>query len=302
MTRRSITLAILGFWLAGLALLYNRSTAQSPEQMLVAAGMLVSPETYYYRVEHAGIQIGAASSAIDTTTTQLTATDFIRVAVPSRRGTQRMQARSEAHFTRGMNLRDLIVKVQGDVPQVLLRGVLQGEGSARTFQVTTETPRRHPTSREYEVAGMMFVPTVAPLPVMLSKTRKPGVAFSASIFDPMSRTIRNVNLKVERDSLFTITDSAALDSSTARWTKAHTDTVRGWLISGDVPLTTLWVDESGRMIAASEPGGISFSRTSFEIAFENWRLETTAADSSKRRHRDTETQKTAQLSLRTAER
>ena len=285
MTRRSITLAILGFWLAGVALLYNRSTAQSPEESLVAAGMRVSPETYYYRVDQAGVRIGAASSAIDTTTTQLIATDFIRVAVPSRRGTQRMQARSEARFSRGLNLRDLIVKVQGDVPQFLLRGVLQGEGSARTFQVTTETPRRHATTHEYDVAGMMFVPTVAPLPVMLNKTRKPGVAFSASIFDPMSRTIRKVNLKVERDSLFTITDSAALDSSTARWTKAHTDTVRGWLISGDVPLTTLWVDESGRMIAASESGGISFSRTAFELAFENFRLETTArlADSNRTR-------------------
>ncbi|MFN2602743.1 MAG: hypothetical protein ABR582_08320 [Gemmatimonadaceae bacterium] len=301
MTRRSITLAIIGFWLSGLALLYKRSTAQSPEQTLVAAGMRVSPQTYYYRVEMAGKQIGAASSAIDTTTTQLTATDFIRAAVPSRRGTSRMQARSEAHFSRALHLRDLIVKVQGQVPQFLLRGVLQGEGSARTFQVTTETPRRHATTNEYDVAGMMFVPSVAPLPVMLAKTRKPGVAFSTSIFDPMSRTIRSVNLKVERDSLFTVTDSAALDSSTARWVKAHSDTVRGWLISGDVPLTTLWVDESGRMIEASEPGGISFSRSAFEIAFENWRLETMAQDSSRRRHRNRETQSKVQLSLRTAD-
>jgi hypothetical protein len=253
--------------------------------------MRVSPETYYYRVEQAGMQIGAASSAIDTTTTQLTATDFIRAAVPSGRGTLRMQARSEAHFSRALNLRDLIVKVQGDVPQFLLRGVLQGEGNGRTFQVTTETPRRHATTQEYDVAGLMFVPTVAPLPVMLSKTHKPGVALSASIFDPMSRTIRNVNLKVERDSLFTVTDSAVLDSSTARWVRAHSDTVRGWLISGDVPLTTLWVDESGRMIAASEAGGMSFSRTAFEMAFENWRLETMAADSLKRLHRNTERKK-----------
>ncbi len=285
MTRRSITLAILGFWLSGLALLYKRSTAQTPEQTLVAAGMRVSPETYYYRVEKDGVQIGAASSAIDTTTTQLTATDFIRAVVPSSRGTSRMQARSEAHFSRALNFRDVIVKVQGDVPQFLLRGVLQGEGNPRTFQVTTETPRRHATTHEYDVAGLMFVPSVAPLPMMLAKTRKLGVAFSTSIFDPMSRTIRSVNLKVERDSLFSVTDSAALDSSTARWVKAHTDTVRGWLISGNVPLTRLWVDESGRMIAASEPGGISFSRTAFEMAFENWRLETTAVDSSKKPRR-----------------
>ncbi len=236
----------------------------------------MSPATYYYRVEQAGAQIGAASSAIDTTTTQLTATDFVRAAVPAGHDTFRLQARSEAHFTRALTLRDFILRVQGDVPQFLLRGVMQGEGKSRTLQITTETPKRHATTREYDVAGLMFLPTVAPLPVMLSKSQKRGVAFPVGIFDPMSRTIRNVNLKIERDSLFTVTDSASLDSATARWVSAHTDTIRGWLISGDVPTVTAWVDESGRMISASEPGGIFFSRTAFEMAFENFRLESTA--------------------------
>lgn len=279
MTRRSITLTILGLWLAGLALLYRRSTSQSPEQSLVEAGMRVSPATYYYRVEQSGAQIGAASSAIDTTTTQLTATDFIRAAVPAGRDTFRMQARSEAHFSRGLSLRDFILKAEGDVTPFLLRGVIQGEGKARTLQLTTETPKRRATTQEYDVAGLMFVPTVAPLPVMLNKSRKVGFTLPVGIFEPISRAIRNVNLKIERDSLFTVTDSAARDSATGRWVSAHQDTVRGWLISGDVPTIIAWVDESGRMIAASEPGGISLSRTSFEIAFENWRLETVAADS-----------------------
>lgn len=285
MTRRSITFAILGLWLAGLALLYRRSTSESPEQSLVEAGMRVSPATYYYRVEQAGAQIGAASSAIDTTTTQLTATDFIRAAVPAGRDTFRMQARSEAHFSRGLTLRDFILKVEGDLTPFLLRGVMQGEGKARTLQVTTEIPKRRPKTQEYDVAGLMFVPTVAPLPVMLNKSRKVGSALAVGIFEPISRAIRSVNLKVERDSLFAVTDSAARDSTTGRWVSAHQDTVRGWLISGDVPMITAWVDESGRIIAASEPGGISLSRTSFEIAFENFRLEAVAADSADRAKR-----------------
>jgi hypothetical protein len=179
-------------------------------------------------------------------------------------------------------LRDFILKVEGDLPPFLLRGVIQGEGKARTLQLTTEQPKRRPAAQEYDVAGLMFVPTVAPLPLMLNKSRKVGSLLPVGIFDPMSRTIRNVNLKIERDSLFTLTDSASLDSATGRWVSAHQDTVRGWLISGDVPTIIAWVDESGRMIAASEPGGISLSRTSFEIAFENWRLEGVAADSAGR--------------------
>jgi hypothetical protein len=33
------------------------------------------------------------------------------------------------------------------------------------------------------------------------------------------------------------------------------------------------------MIAASEPGGMSVTRTAFEIAYENWRLDQADADS-----------------------
>ncbi|HEY3257720.1 MAG TPA: hypothetical protein VGJ64_02610, partial [Gemmatimonadaceae bacterium] len=193
MSRRTIGLVILGLWVAGLALLYRRSTSQSPGQLLVEAGMRVSPATYYYSVEQGGAQIGAASSAIDTTTAQLTATDFLRAAVPAGRDTLRIQARSEAHFTRALALRDFILKVEGVTP-VLLRGVIQGEDKARTLQITTEMPKRHATTQEYDVARLMFVPSVAPLPVMLDKSRKVGSTLPLGIFDPMSRAIRNVNL------------------------------------------------------------------------------------------------------------
>lgn len=248
--------------------------------------MRVSPATYYYRVDQGGSQIGAASSALDTTTAQLVATDFIRLAVPARGDTFRVQARAESRYTRALALRDFIMKVEGDLAPFLLRGVVQGEGKSRALQLTTETPRRHPTTKEYDVAGLLFMPTVAPLPLMLAKAHEAGAKMAVGIFDPLSRSVKNVDLKIEKDSLFTLTDSASLDSASGRWVAAHQDTVRGWLISGDVPFVIVWVDESGRMISARESGGISVSRTSFEIAFENWRLDVVAADSALRAKRD----------------
>jgi hypothetical protein len=241
--------------------------------------MRVSPATYYYRVEQSGSQIGAASSTIDTTTTFLIATDFVRAAVLAGKDTFRMNARSEARFSRALSLRDFILKVDGDLTPFLLRGVIQGEGKSRTLQLTTEIPKRHASTQEYDVAGLVFVPTVAPVPLMLSRSPKVGATLPVGIFDPMSRSIRNVNLRLTKDSLFTVADSASLDSASGRWVMANEDTVRGWQISGDVPTITAWVDASGRMIAASEPGGISLMRTPFEIAFENWRLDKKTVDS-----------------------
>lgn len=277
MSRRTLGLGILALWLIGLALLYRRSTFRSPEQSLAEAGMRVSPATYYYRLDQGAAQIGAASSAIDTTTAEVIATDFVRAALPIKRDTLRFQARSEGRFTRALSLKFFIIKAEGDLTPFLLRGVIQGEGKARTLQLTTEIPKKRPKTEEYEVAGLVFVSTVAPLPLMLGKPPKAGEMMPVGIFDPMSRSIRNVNLRIVKDSLFMVTDSAARDSATGRWIKAHEDTVRGWQITGDVPTITAWVDASGRMIAASEPGGISLIRTAFEIAFENWRLDTQAA-------------------------
>lgn len=273
MNRKTIAWAIVALWLVGLALLYRRSTFRSPEQSLAEAGMRVAPATYYYRLDQGPAQVGVASSSIDTTTTRLIATDFLRAAIPSGKHIFRFQARSEARFTRALSLQDFLLKVEGDLTPYLLRGVIQGEGRSRQLQITTEPLRKRPTMHAYDIAGLVFVPTVAPLPLMLGKPPVSGSTVASNIYDPVSRSIRNVSLKIEKDSLFTVTDSASLDSASGHWLKAHEDTVRGWQITGNVPATVVWVDASGRMIAAKVPGGISIMRTAFEIAFENWRID-----------------------------
>jgi hypothetical protein len=273
MTRRTIALGILGLWVVGLALLYRRSTFRSPEQSLAEAGMKVSPATYYYRLEQNNQQIGAASSALDTTTALLVATDFVRAVVPVGKDTLQMQVRSVARFSRALSMKDFILKAEGDLTPFLLRGVIQGEGQDRKLQLTTETAKKRPTLEEYDIAGLVFVPTVAPIPLLLGRPPKAGESLPVAIFDPLTRSVRNVNLRIVKDSLFTVTDSASLDSTSGRWVTGHEETVRGWLITGDVPTITAWVDGEGRMIAASEPGGISLTRTTFEIAFDNWRIE-----------------------------
>jgi len=280
MTRRTIALGIIGLWVVGLALLYRRSTFRSPEQSLAEAGMKVSPATYYYRLEQSNQQIGAASSALDTTTALLVATDFVRAVVPVGKDTLQMQARSVARFSRALSMKDFILKAEGDLSPFLLRGVIQGEGTARALQLTTEIPRKHATMEEFDIAGLVFVPTVAPIPLMLGRPPKTGEMLPVAMFDPLSRSVKNVNVRIQKDSLFTVTDSASLDSATGRWVKAHEETIQGWLITGDVPTITAWVDAQGRLIAASEPGGISLMRTTFEIAFDNWRLDRAATRSS----------------------
>jgi hypothetical protein len=107
---------------------------------------------------------------------------------------------------------------------------------------------------------------------MLSRAPKIGDSVKVAMFDPMSRELKNVTLRIYADSLFLIADSATFDSTSNQWVKVHQDSVRGWRITDAKSPVTAWVDNAGRLIAASEPGGVSMIRTAFEIAFANWNL------------------------------
>lgn len=279
MTRRVIAVAVIAAWIAGLALLYNRNSNRTPEQELVEAGMRISPATYYYILEQGGRQVGAASSAIDTTNTRVVATDFVRGEIPVGDDVLRMEARSEARYTRGLRLRDFVVRAAGDLTPFMLRGVMQ-EGEDRILRVTVENQGENPLTLEHAVSLPVFTPTVAPVPLMLRGNPKVGDSIRVAFFDPVARTVKEAGLRVQADSLFLLADSAHLDAATGRWVKARQDSARGWRLTGPNSPFTAWVDADGRLIAASEPGGISLVRTAYEIAFENWRIDRASASRS----------------------
>lgn len=276
MSRSTIAVIILLVWIAGLSLLYNRTTNRTPDQALVEAGMRVSPATYYYIIEQGGKQVGAASSALDTTNTRIIATDFLRGAIPVGGDVLRMEARSEARFTRGLRLRDFVIRASGDLTPFMLRGAIQ-EGEEKTLRVTMEAQGEEPITLESVVTQPVFIPTVSPVPLMLGRNPEIGDSTRIAMFDPLTRRVTEVTMRVEADSLFLFADSAHLDTDTGRWVKARQDSLRGWRITGRNAPLTAWVDATGRLIAAREPGGISLVRTAFEIAFENWRLDHLAA-------------------------
>ena len=272
MNRRTVAVAILAVWVAGLVYLYFRTTNRTPGEALAEAGLHVSPATYYYTLEQGGKQVGAASSAIDTTSSRVVATDFVRGEIPVGGEVLRLEARSEARYTRGLRLRDFVIRADGDLTPFMLRGAIQ-EGEDKTLRFTLENRGEKPITTEAVVSSPAFTPTMAPLPLMLGRNPKVGDTVRIALYDPMSRTVKETTMRIQADSLFLVADSASLDSATGRWKKARQDSLRGWRITSRRAPVTVWVDAYGRLLAASEPGGISLVRTAFEMAFENWRLD-----------------------------
>ena len=272
MSRKTIGIIVLLVWVAGLGFLYNRNAHRTLEQTLTEVGMRVSPETFYYTLQKDGRNIGVAASAIDTSRTRVISTDLVRGKFPSGNDTLRLEFRSEARFTRGMRLRNFTLRGDGDITPFMLRGVMQ-EGEDKTLRLTIEKKGGRPITKESIADAPVFIPTMASLPLMLTREPKIGDSVRVSLFDPMSRGLKTVTMHLEADSLFLIADSATFDSTANHWVKAHQDSIRGWRVTPRNAPVTAWVDAAGRLVAASEPGGLSMIRTAFEIAFANWKID-----------------------------
>lgn len=101
-----------------------------------------------------------------------------------------------------------------------------------------------------------------------SRARREGGWIAVSLFDPVTRALRDVSLRVGRAAERSWTDSADTGPDGA-WMPVREDTALAWpvtRIEGSVELEA-WVDEDGRVVEAELPGGLRAERTAFELAF-----------------------------------
>lgn len=215
MNRRVIGIAVVVLWVAGLLFLYRRNGTHSPTEFLVQAGLRVSPEVYYYSVQKAGTQIGVASSSVDTTKQRIVSVDFLRGALPVGNKTVKVEARSEARFTRGLRLRDFVVQVRGDLTPFTLRGVMQ-EGEDKTLRMTMLDGRRKPLTNESVQEKPVFISSVAPILLMLKGEPKIGDSIKVAVFDPMTRSVKPVTTFELSFANFRLDHSPAADSALMR--------------------------------------------------------------------------------------
>jgi hypothetical protein len=275
-SRKVVAIAVILVWLTGLAFIYRRQSNRTPDQMLAEVGLRVSPEAFYYTLSQGDRIVGVAASSIDTSKTRVIFTDLVRGRFPQGGDTLKIEVRSEARYSRGMRLRDFVLRAGGDLAAFTIRGVMQ-EGEEKTLSLTTEADGEKPITQESVADRPLFTATAAPLPLMLGRDPKIGDSVSVALFDPMSRAIHDVTMRVEADSLFLVPDSARLDPDTHRWLKEHQDSVRGYRITSNRAPVTVWVDKAGRLVHGTDPGGLTITRTAFELSFENWRIDNAGA-------------------------
>jgi hypothetical protein len=244
--RRVLAAAILVCWLVGIgALVHRRRSVSSPER-LAAGALSLEPATYYYTVLRGDSVLGSATSAIDTGTMGFRARNTVRLPSRGARGAASI-ATSVAYLSRAFVLDSFTVSASGLGSPFYLHGVPAGNSK-------------------------LLLPSLAPIALILSGHPSVGTEAGRWLYNPVARRVQHVTLRIAAESLFSVVDSAVFDSAAHAWKPAHLDTVRSWKVTTPSHGISAWVDARGRIVAATEPGGVSLRRTTYEIAVLNPKL------------------------------
>ncbi|HVZ47585.1 MAG TPA: transglutaminase-like domain-containing protein, partial [Gemmatimonadaceae bacterium] len=259
-------------WVAGIAMLARREIFVGSAQRLAEAALRVTPGATYYRVDRDGAQIGFASTTVDTTDTGIDVIDYFVADLPLTGGTQRASARSTVHLSRGLALRSFDLSVDAPGANLVAGGRADGD-SAVVYALATNGAAPGDSQR-VAVRGPILLPQLVPLAAVLTEAPRVGKTFTLPSFDPTTMSQKPMQLAFRAESLFTVVDSAAFDTTSGTWKSALTDTVRAWRLD---PVEAGkgfagWVDAQGRTVQTTQPGGILLTRTAYELAMENWRI------------------------------
>jgi hypothetical protein len=263
-TRAALAVLIVALWVGGIEMMLRRNANVSEAQQFAEVALRLQPETFYYTIERDGQQIGAASSALDTTANTLVSEEYFVGDYPVGKSIERTSARWQTRLTRGFHLVDLTIDIARTTRPFSVNAAV--EEDTLLFIAGTKTTGGHPPAH-YTFTPPLFTPSLAPVAFMLGGPHTIGRKQAMSVFDPTTRLVMRPELTIRAESLFTVVDSAARNTAGV-WEVAHRDTVRAWRIEVARQDLATWVDAEGRVVAA-RTGSLSAIRTAFEIAFKN---------------------------------
>src|ERR1700674_3107090 len=103
-TRAALAVLIVALWIGGMTMMFRRNANVSEAQQFAEVALRLQPATFYYAIERDGHQIGAASSALDTTTNTLVSEEYFVGDYPAGKSVERTSARWQTRLTRGFHL------------------------------------------------------------------------------------------------------------------------------------------------------------------------------------------------------
>ena len=270
--RAAIAIGVIVAWLAGLGLLIHQEYFRPRLEELAEAALRVTPGAVYYAVMDGDRQVGFASSTLDTTATGIGLRDYFLTAASPGDTAGRHQSVTTIRLSRALRLERFQTTSITPGREATRLGVVDGDTAMALTDSVANAPATH---SRVSLPSPMLLPDLIPLAAALADKPHVGKHYTLPVFDPAAAVPRIVTVAIRAESSFVVLDTAIFDRTSARWRGAMPDTLKGWQVATDGPGGfTGWVDDQGRILTTSQ-AGLVLKRLPFEVAFENWRLNTT---------------------------
>jgi hypothetical protein len=275
-SRRGIAAVLVGVWIVALGLLLRREYWRPAGEGLAEAALTLPPGATYFAVTLGGSQIGYASNTLDTLSDTLRVVDVVVLELPVLDDIQRTEARTEILLSRSLTLRSFTASVRGIGMRFTAEGRVDGDSLLEITLVGDESRE----VRRIPLTEPIVLPQLLPLRIAFGGELDVGRSYDVRLFDPVLMMARNVTVEVAAESTFIVPqDTAVFDTAAGRWRPVVFDTLQAWRLretSGRYPVDT-WVDDLGRLVAASSAAGFRLERSAYEVVYENFRNRGAAA-------------------------
>src|SRR3981081_4274614 len=154
-----------------MAMMAHRNANRSESQQLAEVALRMQPATFYYIIDRDGEHVGAASSALDTTSKSLVSEEYFVGDFRSNTTAQeRTSARWQTRLTRGLHLIDLTADVARPTKPFSMNATVQED---TTIFIAGKKVTGRPAAR-YTFTGPVFDPSVASVVLMLGGAPRIG--------------------------------------------------------------------------------------------------------------------------------
>ncbi len=271
MNRRTAATLILLAWVSALGWLVQRHYLSAPRESDTPRWP-VPPGSAFHALRIGGRQYGIASMAIDTVPEGLRVVELTTIDLPPTQPgvPRRTSARTEALYSRGLQLRRWSTRLLTELGRSSSEGVVSGDTLLR---VVSSGEGESPETLLVRLRRPVVLPSAIPLVAASRGLPRTGSRLNVETYDALDHELRVEHLTVAAESLFTVPDSAEFNPSIKRWTAVHTDTVRAWRLERlehGLPILQ-WIDASGMTVRLQHPLGAVLDRSAFELVNSNFR-------------------------------
>jgi hypothetical protein len=259
----AIAIGVLLLWAVGLGLLARRELFRPNLERLAEAGLRIDQYTSFFALRAMNDElVGYASVIVDTTTTEITISEFMVRELSVRR---RASKRAKIHLTRTFKLKDFEWSIVTSNVNIKTTGKVDAD----SMVVTISTNDKPPVRSVVRLDGPVLLPNLVTYAIALMDEPKVGRKYTLPVFDPVRQAIVQVNATIQKETTFVVSDSAVLDTTTRMWKSIREVPIKAWLIASSPGGFNGWLDETGHVVQTTElDAGVL--RSTIDEAFENW--------------------------------